>query len=171
MEDHFLRRVADLADADRATWVQAAACRTVAAMFDAGDGDASRVHVKPQSNLEFADALVCRELELMAAGEDPVRISLHLAVMRTARECSSRLRRNRGAPRSSVRFAVKPQPAARRNPDTIPWLLSARRSAISLPPSYVPAVILWSCSLPSGIRMVAMNDPGATALRRGYRRR
>jgi hypothetical protein len=64
-----------------------------------------------------------------------------------------------------------PQPVARRKPDTIPWLLSARRSAISLPPSYVPAVIWWSFSLPSGIRIVAMNVPGATALRRGYSRR
>lgn len=86
MEDHFLRRVADFADADRATWVQAVACRTVAALFDAGNVTASRGSVDPQSDLEFADALVCRELELMAAGDDPVRISLHLAVMRTARD-------------------------------------------------------------------------------------
>src|SRR6476661_781616 len=97
----------------------------VAALFDAGNVAACRVPVAPLSDLEFADALACRELELLAAGDDPVRVSLQ----------------------------------------------RARRSAISLPPSYVPAVISWSCSLPSGIRMVAMNDPGPTALRRGYSRR
>jgi hypothetical protein len=86
VEDHFLRRVADFADADGATWVQAAASQTVAALFDAGNVTVSRVHVEPQTDLEFADALVCRELELMAAGDDPVRISLHLAVMMTARD-------------------------------------------------------------------------------------
>jgi hypothetical protein len=30
--------------------------------------------------------LACRELELMAAGDDPVRVSLQMAVMRTARD-------------------------------------------------------------------------------------
>jgi hypothetical protein len=30
--------------------------------------------------------LVCCELELIAAGDDPVRISLQMAVMRTARD-------------------------------------------------------------------------------------
>ena len=180
MEDHLLRRVADFADAERATWVQAAACRRVAALFDAGNVAACRVSVGPLSDLEFAEALACYELELIAAGDDPVRISLQMAVMRTARD-ASRVRRNRCAPRSvvapspdtadAIRFAVGPQPAARRKRDTIPWLLSAIRSAISLPPSYVPAVISWSFSLPSGIRMVAMNDPGPTALRRGYSRR
>jgi hypothetical protein len=86
VEDHILRRVAVLADAERATWVRAAACRTVGAMFDAGNVTASRVPVGPLSDLEFADALVCCELELMAAGDDPIRISLHMAVMRTARD-------------------------------------------------------------------------------------
>jgi len=84
--DHILRRVADFADAERATWVQATACRTVAAMFDAGNVSPCRVPPGPLSDLEFADALVCRELELIAAGDDPVRISLHMAVMRTARD-------------------------------------------------------------------------------------
>jgi len=66
--------------------VQATACRTVAAMFDAGNVSPCRVPPGPLSDLEFADAPVCRELELIAAGDDPVRISLHVAVMRTARD-------------------------------------------------------------------------------------
>ena len=66
--------------------MQATACRTVAAMFDAGNVSPCRVPPGPLSDLEFADALVCRELELIAAGDDPVRISLHVAVMRTARD-------------------------------------------------------------------------------------
>jgi hypothetical protein len=86
VEDHLLRRVADFADAERATWVQAAACRMVAALFDAGNVAACRVPVGPLSDLEFADALACCELELIAAGDDPVRISLQVAVMRTARD-------------------------------------------------------------------------------------
>ncbi|HSS53806.1 MAG TPA: hypothetical protein VLK79_04085 [Gaiellales bacterium] len=86
MEDHLLRRVSDFTDAERATWVQAAACRMVAALFDAGNVAACRVPVAPLSDLEFADALACRELELMAAGDDPVRVSLQMAVMSTARD-------------------------------------------------------------------------------------
>jgi hypothetical protein len=86
VEDHLLRRVADFADAERATWLQAAACRIVAALFDAGNVDACRVPIGPLSDLEFADALACCELELIAAGDDPVRISLQMAVMRTARD-------------------------------------------------------------------------------------
>jgi hypothetical protein len=86
VEDHLLRRVADFADAERATWVQAAACRMVAALFDAGNVVACRVPVGRLSDLEFAEALVCCELELIAAGDDPVRISLQMAVMRTARD-------------------------------------------------------------------------------------
>lgn len=86
VEDHLLRRVADFADAERATWVQAAACRIVAALFDAGNVAACRVPVGPLSDLEFADALACCELELIAAGDDPVRILLQMAVMRTARD-------------------------------------------------------------------------------------
>lgn len=86
LEDHLLRRVADFADAERATWVQAAACRRVAALFDAGNVAACRVSVGPLSDLEFAEALACYELELIAAGDDPVRISLQMAVMRTARD-------------------------------------------------------------------------------------
>ena len=86
MEDHILRRVSDFTDAERATWVQAAACRMVAALFDAANVAACRVPVGPLSDLEFADALACRELELIAAGDDPVRIALQMAVMRTARD-------------------------------------------------------------------------------------
>ena len=86
MEDHLLRRLADFADAERATQVQAAACRIVAAYFDAGNVAGCRVPVGPFSDLEFADALACCELELIAAGDDPVRISLQMAVMRTARD-------------------------------------------------------------------------------------
>ena len=86
MEDHLLRRVADFAEAERATWVQAAACRMVAALFDAGNVAACRVPVEALSDLEFAEALACCELELTAAGDDPVRISLQMAVMRTARD-------------------------------------------------------------------------------------
>ena len=158
-----------------------AACRRGAALFDAGNVAACRVSVGPLSDLEFAEALACYELELIAAGDDPVRISLQMAVMRTARDalrvCAAidalpeALSRARPDTADTIRFALGPQPAARRKPDTMPWLLSAIRSAISLPPSYVPAVISWSFSLPSGIRMVAMNDPGPTALRRGYSRR
>jgi hypothetical protein len=58
----------------------------VAALFDAGNVAACRVPVGPMSDLEFADALACCELELIAAGDDPVRISLQMAVMRTARD-------------------------------------------------------------------------------------
>ena len=58
MDDHLLRRVSDFTDAERATWVQAAACRMVAALFDAGNVAACRVLVAPLSDLEFADALV-----------------------------------------------------------------------------------------------------------------
>jgi hypothetical protein len=86
VEDHLLRRVADFADAERATWVQAAACRIVAALFDAGNVAACRVPVGRLSDLEFAEALLRCELELIAAGDDPVRISLQMAVMRTARD-------------------------------------------------------------------------------------
>ena len=86
MDDHLLRRVSDFTDAERATWVQAAACRMVAALFDAGNVAACRVPVGRLSDLEFADAVVCCELELIAAGDDPVRISLQMAVMRTARD-------------------------------------------------------------------------------------
>jgi len=86
LEDHLLRRVADFADAERATWVQAAACRRVAALLDAGNVAACRVPVGPLSDLEFAGALACYELELIAAGDDAVRISLQMAVMRTARD-------------------------------------------------------------------------------------
>jgi hypothetical protein len=78
--------VADFADAERATRVQAAACRMVAALFDAGNVAACRVPFGPLNDLDFADALVCSELELIAAGDDPVRISLQMAVMRTARD-------------------------------------------------------------------------------------
>jgi hypothetical protein len=78
--------VADFADAERATWVQAAACRRVAALFDAGNVAACRVPVGPLSDLEFAEALACYELELIAAGDDEVRISLQMAVMRTAKD-------------------------------------------------------------------------------------
>ena len=81
-----MRRVSDFTDAERSTWVQAAACRMVAALFDAGNVAAGRVPVGPLSDLEFADALACRELELMAAGDDPVRISLQMAVMSTAKD-------------------------------------------------------------------------------------
>jgi hypothetical protein len=81
-----MRRVADLADAERATWVQAAAYGMVAALFDAGTSRRCRVPVGPLNDLEFADALVCCELELIAAGDDPVRISLQIAVMRTIRD-------------------------------------------------------------------------------------
>ena len=86
MDEHLLRRVSDFTDAERATWVQAAACRMVAALFDAGNVAACRVPVGPLSDLEFADALACRELELIAAGDDPVRISLRMTVMSTARD-------------------------------------------------------------------------------------
>ena len=86
LEDHLLRRVADFADAERATWVQAAACRRVAALLDAGNVAACRVSVGPLSDLEFAEALACYELELIAADHDAVRISLQMAVMRTARD-------------------------------------------------------------------------------------
>ena len=86
VDEHLLRRVADFADAERATWVQAAACRLVAALFDAGNVAACRVPVRPLSDLEFADVLVSCELDLIAAGDDPVRISLQMAVMRTARD-------------------------------------------------------------------------------------
>ena len=86
MEDHLLRRVADFADAERATWVQAAACRMVAALFAAGNVAGWRVPVGPLNDLEFADALVCCELELIAAGDDPIRVSLQMAVLRTARD-------------------------------------------------------------------------------------
>jgi hypothetical protein len=78
--------VSDFTDAERATWVQAAACRMVAALFDAGNVTACRVPVGPLSDLEFADALASRELELIAAGDDPVRISLQMAIMRTTRD-------------------------------------------------------------------------------------
>ena len=70
MEDHLLRRVADFADAEKATWVQAVACRMVAALFDAGNVPACRVSVEALSDLEFADALSCCEPELIAAGDD-----------------------------------------------------------------------------------------------------
>ena len=86
MDEHLLRRVSDFTDAKRATWVHGAACRMVAALFDAGNVAACRVPVGPLNDLEFADALACRELELMAAGDDPVRISLQMAVMSTARD-------------------------------------------------------------------------------------
>lgn len=86
LEDHLLRRVADFADAERATWVQAAACRRVAALLDAGNVAACRVSVGPLSDREFAEALACYELELIAADHDAVRISLQMAVMRTARD-------------------------------------------------------------------------------------
>ena len=86
MDEHLLRRVSDFTDAKRATWVHGAACRMVAALFDARNVAACRVPVGPLNDLEFADALACRELELMAAGDDPVRISLQMAVMRTARD-------------------------------------------------------------------------------------
>jgi len=86
VDEHLLRRVSDFTDAKRATWVHGAACRMVAALFDAGNVAACRVPVGPLNDLEFADALACRELELMAAGDDPVRISLQMAVMRTARD-------------------------------------------------------------------------------------
>ena len=53
----------------------------------AEDGqDANADASTPLSDLEFAEALVCCELELIAAGDDPVRISLQMAVMRTARD-------------------------------------------------------------------------------------
>jgi hypothetical protein len=86
MEDHLLGRVADFADTERATWVQTAACRMVATLFDAGNFAACRVPLRPLNDLEFVDALMCCELELIAAGDDPVRISLQMAVMRTARD-------------------------------------------------------------------------------------
>jgi hypothetical protein len=86
VDDHLLMRVPDCADAERATWVQAAACRMVAALLDAGNVTASGVPVGPLSDLEFTEALACCELELTAAGDDPVRISLQMAVMRTARD-------------------------------------------------------------------------------------
>jgi hypothetical protein len=86
VDDHLLRRVSDFTDAERATWVQAAACRMVAALFDAGNFAARRTPVGPLNDLEFADALASRELELMAAGDDPVRIALQMAVMSTARD-------------------------------------------------------------------------------------
>ena len=66
--------------------MQAAACRRVAALFDAGNVAACRVSVGPLSRLEFAEALACYELKLIATGDDPVRISLQMAVMRTARD-------------------------------------------------------------------------------------
>ena len=169
MEDHLLRRVADFADAERATWVQAAACRMVAALFDAGNVAACRVPVGPLSDLEFADAFGCCELELIAASDDPVRISLQMAVMRTARDalrvCAAidALRKHHRASYPSARGAAETRH------DSVAAI--GETVAISLPPSYVPAVISWSFSLPSGIRMVAMNDPGPTTLRRGYSRR
>jgi len=105
VDEHLLRRVSDFTDAERATWVQAAACRMVAALFDAGNVAACRVPLGPLSDLEFADALACRELELMAAGDDPVRISLQMAVMRTARDALRVCAAIDGLPQASSREA------------------------------------------------------------------
>jgi len=91
--------LSDFTDAERATWVQAAACRMVAALFDAGNVVACRVPVGPLSDLEFADALACRELELISAGYDPVRISLQMAVMSTPGMPFARAPQSRRSPK------------------------------------------------------------------------
>ena len=102
VEDHLLGRVADFADAERATWVQAAACRMVAALFDAGNVAACRVPVEPLSDLEFAEALVCCELELIAAGDDPVQDLPANGRHENGQGRTSCVRRNRRAPRRTV---------------------------------------------------------------------
>jgi len=70
---------------DRPARVRAAACMVVGELFDTADAD-RLLGVEPQSDFEFADHLIDRELGLIAIGEDPLRIALRLAVLSIARD-------------------------------------------------------------------------------------
>jgi hypothetical protein len=64
--------------------VQSAASRVVAELL--GEQHGSRPLHRVGSDSEFADGLVDRELAMIADGEDPLRVSLRIAILRTSRE-------------------------------------------------------------------------------------
>ncbi len=103
MEDKRKRPVPGLVDGEMQASIQAAACRSVAEML-AEDRFASPPREQPpDSDGEFEDRLILAELGLIADAEQPLRISLRVAVLRTARDALRTFAEIRALPESGHR--------------------------------------------------------------------
>lgn len=109
MEDKRKRPVPGLVDGEMQASVQAAACRSVAEMIAEDRFAAPPNEQPPDSDGEFEHRLTLAELGLIADAEEPLRISLRVAVLRTARDALRTCAEIRALPESGDRSPPRPR--------------------------------------------------------------
>ena len=108
MEDKRKRPVAGLVDGEMQASVQAAACRIVAEMLDEDRFASPPQEQPPDSDGDFEYRLILAELGLIADAEHPLRISLRVAVLKTARDALRTCSEIRALPESGHRSPHRP---------------------------------------------------------------
>jgi hypothetical protein len=103
VEDKRKLPVPGLVDGEMQAAVQAAACRSVAEMLAEDRFASPPKEQPPDSDGEFEDRLILAELGLIADAEQPLRISLRVAVLRTARDALRTFAEIRALPESGHR--------------------------------------------------------------------